>query len=211
MATTPEQIVNQAVMLARRTRRIADMFEGSEEAIVALELYGQTRDELLRERDWSFSRRITSLTLLKGPPPAGGYNPRQPWSSIYPRPGYLYEYAYPSDCLDVRAIYPPPGGMPDLDPRQAEWSVDDDPTPVVADGEATGPEAKVIYCNVTNAMLTYRGQVTNPVLFDALFTKTLVFALADKFAMAFGESEQVVQHADAEAMGVEREAGMVRG
>src|SRR6185312_7846569 len=102
-ADSPEDICNQSLLLAGRTKRIGDMYEGGD-AAVALELYAQLRDELLRDRDWDFSRRTASLTLLKGPPPAGGYNPLQPWTTAYPAPGYLYEYAYPNDCLSLQAI-----------------------------------------------------------------------------------------------------------
>lgn len=178
MADTPEQICNQALLLCGRTKRIADMYEGGD-AAVALEFYGQTRDELLRERDWDFSRRTVALTLLKGPPPAGGYNPLQPWSSTYPAPGYLYEYAYPGDCLSLQAIMTPPGPMPDLDPLPANWRIDNDNT--------LNPNQKVILCNITNAMAVYRGQVNNPDLWTTSFTRALVTALADRFAHAFQE------------------------
>lgn len=168
--------------------RINDIYEGSDAARVALELYAQARDELLDAKDWSFSRRTAPLTLLKGPPPAGGYNFAQPWSNLYPAPGFLYEFLYPVDCLDLRAVIPAPGPMPDLDPLPALWRVDNDPMPNVSGNPpvASGPEAKVIYCNTTNAMAVYRSKVTNPAIFDAGFTASLVASLGKKLAVAFG-------------------------
>lgn len=200
-------------MEARRTRRVADIFEGSEEAIIALELYGQARDELLDLKDWSFSRRVTPLALLKGPPPDGGYNLLSPWSNIYPYPGFLYEYAYPSDCLDLRAIIPPPGMMPDLDPLPALWRVDDDVTPIVTGTPpvAMGPEAKVIYCNVTSAIAIYRARVTNPVLFDVGFTASLVALLAKRFGEAFGENVDELRKDANEASGTAALESSLRG
>ena len=213
MATNVESIVNQALFAARQQRRIADIYEGSAEAQIAIELYGQARDELLDLRDWSFSRRTEPLALLKGPPPAGGYTPITPWSNIYPVPGFLYEYAYPADCLDVRAVIAPPGAMPDTDPLPALWRVDNDQTPNVSGTPpvASGPPARVLYCNTTNALIVYRAQITDPGLFDTGFTASLVAALAKKFAIAFGADVNVTNQEDAQAVGEANIASGLRG
>lgn len=187
MASTVESLCNQALLECGRTKRIADIYEGGD-AAVALELYGQARDELLRDHDWDFTRRVSALTLLKGPPPAGGYNPLQPWSSTYPPPGYLYEYAYPSDCVTLRAVIAPPGPMPDLDPLPALWRIDND--------NALNPPQKVILCNVTNALLVYRGQVNDPAKFTPNFTQALVARLVDRFSKAF--EKEIAKEQDAE-------------
>lgn len=215
MATTPEQIINQALIEARRTRRIADIYEGSQEAVIALELYGQARDELLDLRDWSFSRRVTPLTLLKGPPPNGGYGPSPgtPWSSIYPYPGFLYEYAYPADCVDVRAVIAPPQSMPDLDPLQELWRVDNDPTPIVSGNPpvASGPPAKVIFTNQNSALIVYRARVTDPASFDVGFTSSLVALLAKRFGEAFGENVEALRQDLVEATSTAAAASSLRG
>lgn len=211
MASTVEQLCNQALMAAGHTRRISDMLEGSEEAKVALELYGQVRDSLLDLRDWSFSRQEAPLVLLKGPPPAGGYSPSQPWSNLYPAPSFLYEYAYPSDALDIRNISGYPGNMPDLDPVPKEWRVDNDLLPNVVMGVATGPAAKVILSNQTSAIATYRARVTNPSLFDTGFTESLVAKLSERFAVAFGESINVEQARRANAIGTAEVESSLRG
>lgn len=213
MATTVEAICNQALIQAGHPRRIADIYEGSTEAIIALELYGQARDELLDADDWSFSRQVAPLVLLKGPPPPGGYNPITPWSNIYPYPGFLYEYAYPADCLDIRALSALPGLMPDLDPLPTLWRVDHDLTPVVSGvpPAASGPSAKVIYCNVTGAIATYRARVTDPTQFDTGFTASLVAALAKKYASAFGESSNAVLADRAQAVETAEMESSLRG
>ena len=213
MAATIEAIVNQALMGARRIRRVADIFEGSEESIIALELYSQARDELLALRDWSFSRRVAPLTLLKGPPPPGGFTFVNPWSNLYPYPGFLYEYAYPADCLQIRAITAPPGLMPDLDPVPSLWRVDNDPTPIVSGNPpvASGPQAKVIYCNVTNAIGTYRAQITDPGVFDTGFTGSLVEKLTKRFAEAFGDGATAEREDRVEAEELAANASSLRG
>jgi hypothetical protein len=190
-----EDIANMAARAGGVQKRIGEIYEGSELSKVALELWQQTRQELLQFKDWYFNRRANiALTLLKGPPPDGGYNPIQPWNNTYPAPGYLYEYAYPADCLELRAIIPMPiGFMPDSDPLPSQWRVDDDQLPNVVDGVATGPEAKVILTNTTNAMAVYRADVTNVTLWEPNFVAAFVASLGKKFAKAFGAEAAEIQ------------------
>lgn len=211
MASSVDDLVNQSLRAAGLPLRIEEIMEGSDAAKVALELYGQARDELLDLKDWSFNRQTAPLTLLKGPPPDGGYNFAQPWSSLYPAPGFLYEYAYPAAAVDLRAIIAPPGPMPDLDPMPALWRVDNDPTPNVVDGVAVGPESKVIYCNVTNALAVYRSRVTNPLIFDPGFTAALVALLGKRFAVAFGAGVDTAREDMTEAMATAQAQSDVRG
>lgn len=214
MATTVEQVVNQALVDAGIRYRVADIYEGSPEAKVALEVFGQTRDEILRLADWSFSRRVAPLVLLKGPPPVGGYTPLVPWSNIYPNPGFLFEYDYPSDCLDLRAIANPPGLMPDLDPRPAVWRVDNDPTPNVSGNPpvASGPAQKVILTNKgPNAIVTYRASVTDPTEWDSGFIAALTASLGQKFTTAFGGGVDKVREQRTEAIETTQTAADVRG
>lgn len=213
MTFAVEDVVNQALRDGGVPLRIADIYEGSEAAKTALELYGQTRDTLLRSTDWSFSRRVAALSLLKGPPPAGGYNPAQPWSTIYPYPGFLYEYSYPSDCLDLRAVIEPPGPMPDLDPLPALWRVDNDLAPIVSGAPpvASGPAAKVILCNMTNAIGVYRARVTDMTTWEPGFTASLVSILGKRFAVAFGADANTAKEESAQAGAVTQLAASIRG
>lgn len=209
-----EDIVNMALRSAGLPLRIEDIYEGSDAARVALELYGQARDELLDAEDWSFNRHTAPMTLLKGPPPNGGYNFANPWSNVYPAPDWLYEYAYPSDAVDLRAILPSPiGGMPDLDPLPVEWRVDNDAMPNVSGTPpvASGPEAKVIYCNVTNALAVYRSRVTDPTIFDPGFIAALVAVLGKRFAVAFGADANARREMTTEAAGTIATQSDVRG
>lgn len=191
-----EDIVNMGLRSAGVPLRIADIYEGSEAARTALEILGQTRDEIISITDWSFSRRVVALDLLKGPPPPGGFNPVQNWSNVYALPGFLFEYAYPDDMLDLRAIIEPPGLMPDVDPVPAVWRVDNDPTPNVAGSPpvASGPPAKVISTNTQAAIAVYRARVTDPSTWDVEFIDTLVASLGRKFYIAFGGAADAKEH-----------------
>lgn len=211
MANSVEDILNQALRAGGVMKRIEEIYEGSDAARVALELYSQARDELLDLRDWSFNRQTAPLTLLKGPPPPGGYTPVNPWSNLYPAPPFLYEYAYPGMAVDLRAILQQPGLMPDQDPLPVLWRVDNDPTPNIVAGVAVGPEAKVIYCNVTNALAVYRSRVTNPAIFDPGYTAALVALLGKRFAVAFGADVNTQREDTAEADSIAKAQSDVRG
>lgn len=204
-------VVNQGLRDAGLPLRIADIYEGSEAAKVALEIFTQSRDEILRLTDWSFSRKVMTLGLLKGPPPPGGYSPSTPWSNLYPNPGFLYEYRYPGDCLDLRAVIAPPGLMPDLDPVPQLWRIDDDPTPNIVDGSATGPATKVILCNLNRAIGVYRAQITDPNEWDSGFIAALVASLGEKFATAFGADTNAAREQKTEAIVARNTNSDVRG
>jgi hypothetical protein len=214
MAVAIEDLVNQGLRDGGIPLRINDIYEGSEAARTALEVLGQARDELIDAKDWSFARRIVSLTLLKGPPLANGYSPSQPWSPIYPTPGFLYTYAYPIDCLNLRAVIPPPQMMPDLDPLPALWRLDNDATPIVSGSPptASGPPQKVILCNVTAALAVYRAQITDPSQWsDPGFTEALVESLGKKFAVAFGQNAEQIKLSTGEAAVSAAAGSMERG
>jgi|SRR5215472_950602 len=214
MASSIEQICNAALLGASIRWRIGSIYEGSPEAKVCLEFYSQARDELLDAQDWSFNRRTAPLTKLKGPPPAGGYSNTNPWNDFtVPAPGWLYEYAYPSDCIDLRGITEMPGGMPDLDPVPQVWRVDNDPTPNLVGNPPTtavGPEAKVIFTNVANAIGVYRSRVTDPGMFDPGFVTALISLLTERINRAFGDTVQQQQQDLTEAKLFEKHSD-VRG
>lgn len=203
MAADVEALVNQALIELGVSRRIASIEEGSDLAIAALEIYGQTRDALLRNKDWPFARRTTALVLLKGPPPPGGYNPEQPWTSAYPPSGWLYEYAYPSDCIKLGAVLPPPGMMFDLDPVASQPRIDNDAT--------LNPPARVILSNLKGAIAVYTGRVTDPLTWDAGFTQAMVAGLKTGLTLAAQQGLSLEKEEAGEAVATERVADERRG
>ena len=211
MATTVEDLVNQALIELGYPGRIGSIYEGSEASNAALEIYGQTRDELLDAGEWPLARRANvKLTLLKGPPPAGGYNPLTPWTAQYPPPGWLYQYAFPSDCLELHAILYPPGMMFDLDPKPAVWRIDNDNSKIDRDGVAT-TEKKVILTQVREALAVYTGQVTDPLLWEPGFTAVVIKKLAEKLARRLRAGEGVLRDVAASGAAVAGEAEAGRG
>lgn len=185
--TNPTAIVNDALVRIGYKRRIGNLYEGSEASKLALDIYGQTRDEMLRTGNWLFARRDLVMTLLKSAP-AAGYLPPVVWSDAYPPLPWKFEYVYPDDCLKVRSIRPQPIFLANYDPKAVNYSL--------ANDVSYTPAKKVILCNVpAPAYLVYTAQVTDPATWEVSFTESLCASLGRRLAPALAN----LQTAQAEA------------
>lgn len=199
MASSPEQLVNLALRRIGYTPPIGYIFEGSPAARAAVEIYGQTRDELLREADWDFARQSVGLDLLKTAP-TGGYGWANPWSNEFPPLPWFYEYSYPAGCLLVRSVRPTPTLLAVFDPQPNVFVVADDPSVT---------PSKVILTNLAGAVAVYTGRITDPTLWNSSFTEALVAALATRLQAALNPSpeadkERMEQEAQQTAMAAGR-------
>ena len=95
---SPEDLLNNTLVRLGFKLRIGSIWEGSEQAKKALDIYVQTRDTLLRDGDWPFAERDVQPTLLKAAPP-NGYVPPTVWSSAYPPLPWANEYGEKSISL----------------------------------------------------------------------------------------------------------------
>ncbi len=166
---SPADILNIALAQIGYKDRIASLFEGSKAAKNALDLYAQTRDELLRLGEWPFAQRDVAGTLIKSAP-VGGYLPTTPWDSTYPPLPWLFEYGYMSDCIKVRAVKPAPILIPNFSPQPHLFAI------------ANDDNQRVILSNVANAVITYVGQVTNPTDMPPDFLEAFIAALGRRLA-----------------------------
>lgn len=171
----PEDLLNQALLqLGWQGRMIGDIYEGSKQARAGLEIYGETRDEVLVERDWPFALREVALAASEQTPPS-------PWAQ---------EFTYPLDCLRARGIRPGP-----LVP-QGTATREFDPQPVLwrpwNDNRPTTP-IRAILCDLSGAVLIYTGRVTNPLTWEPEFTRTLIDRLAMKLAFKLAGNENLVK------------------
>lgn len=173
--TSPADMINVALGRIGYKLRVGSLYEGSFAAKKALDIYAQTRDEILRQNDWGFAERDIALVLLKSAPIGGGYIPPAVWNpAVNPPIGYLFEYTYPSDCLKVRVIKPTPLFSPNMDPQPHNWTI--------ANDKNFNPPQKVILCNVANALMTYTGQVTDPATWENDFVELFAAALGRRLA-----------------------------
>jgi hypothetical protein len=117
----PADLVNRALDCLGVQSSIGDLQEGTREADVALRHYGACMRQLARSAHWNCLRKRAVLTLLQD---ASGQIPQQQISAgqqqtvgfgtIGMRP-WVYEYAWPVDCVKVRylpATWPTPADVP---------------------------------------------------------------------------------------------------
>jgi len=172
--TSPADMINLALGRIGYGDRIGSIYEGSKAAKQAIDIYSQTRDELLREGDYGFAERNVSMTLLKQAP-AGGYFPPNQWNGMNnPPPPWAFEYQYPSSCLKVRAVKPVPLFVQNFDPQPNVFAVEND--------NFFTPPQKVILCNIPNAMLVFTGQITDPTTWEADFISAFAAELGLRLA-----------------------------
>lgn len=192
-----EDVVNLALGRLGLAQRIGSIQEGSAPAKAALDIYGTTRDDVLRQGDWGFAQRQLTMTLLKTAP--ADYS--TPWTSANPPQPWKYEYQYPGDCLKVRSIRGPQVFVPDFDPQPVVFQTPNDTVSSVVQ--------KVIVSNTGPvAYLSYTGQITDPTQWEASFVDDLADALAERLApilnpQAMQAAAQEEQAADAEAKAVQ--------
>lgn len=164
MPASSTDVVNETLVLIGQQVRITSLSDGSTAAKCASAVYEPTVALMLRELDPDFARATLALTV------AAVASPIIPWA---------YEYAYPTDCVRVRAIRPPASGVgADADPY--------DPSPVrssVAYDPSAGTNAKVILTNMPNAIAVYTSSNAAEALWDAAFTEAVVRRLANPLAM----------------------------
>lgn len=170
--TSATDMVNLALARIGYKKRLGSLYDGSEAAKLALTIYGQTRDQLIREGEWEFAERILILTLLKQAPDEGYVV--TPWSPTFPALPWRYSYEYPEDCLKVRSVRRAPVFVVNYAPAYNIYSIDND--------NSFTPPKRVILCNIPGAILTYAGRVTDPTNWDPDFTEALSAALARRLA-----------------------------
>jgi len=188
--TSPADMVNLALRRIGYKLRVSNLFDGSRASGVALDIYAQTRDAVMRDGNWDFCSRTLVLELLKQAP-AGGYVPPNNWSTAYPAQPWMFEYSYPADCLKVRAIKNTAVLLPNFDPQPNTFSV--------ANDTGFSPARKVILTDVPAALMIYTGQVTNPATWEASFIEAFAASLARRLAPSLADMEVTKLEAGDEA------------
>lgn len=126
VASTPADVVNLALKKVGYRLRVGNLLDGSEASQHALDIYGQTRDQLQRQGNWGFVQRTAALTLLKSAP-QGGYIPPTTWNPTnYPQLPWAYEYAYPEDMLELRALKQTPLFLFNPNPQPVLFAIAND-------------------------------------------------------------------------------------
>lgn len=203
MAISDVAICNLALDAAMCRSSISSIGENSAEGQTCARHYQAAKEATLRAVHWNFARKQVTLALLSdatttppGPVP-------QPW---------MYEYAYPSDCLLAYAVLPQltnANGTVNtgFQPPQPQMPVAR--FVVAQDNDVTGNAIPVILTNVPQAQLVYTTRVSNPNLFDPMFVDAFTYYLASRIARPLtGDKQHAVSlFQQAEAM-IKQAAGI---
>lgn len=172
-----------------------------------------------RAAHWNCLRVQADLTLLK----AARGTPENPDGTAYPVPPrpWLYEYAWPADCLKARfLVQKPPDSATDAVPLLgAGWLANPPlfagaagfPFQVAIDTDSGGNRVKVILTDLEWAQLVYTAEVTNPDLWDTHFQTAVASTLAAWTVMPIKNEPQALQTAIGVATNVIQQARVSDG
>lgn len=146
---------------------------GSVQAVHCARFYPIARDALLEMHTWEFATKRVPLPLLSVTPPS-------PWQ---------YEYATPSDALNLLGILDP-ATTDDYSAGLIQYGSYQGPpgamvgvyTPQPYANEVNSAGVDVIYTNQQNAILRYSARVTDTTQFSPLFVLALGYLLASMLA-----------------------------
>lgn len=98
MAYLPSDVAREALSAIASEVTIGNIEEGTREANICLLAYRSCLQQLLRAANWDCARRQAPMTLLAD---ATGNTPYV--GTLVPVP-WVYEYAYPIDCMKARFV-----------------------------------------------------------------------------------------------------------
>lgn len=172
--SNPADIVNIALSRMGYQKRVGNLFDGSRAANAALDIYSQTRDTKMQEKDWDFAEANIAAVLLKSAPV--DYVPPNTWDPVnYPPQPWRYGYQYPADCLKVRYLKGNSFFVAvNVDPQPLLWEVVND--------NGTVPTRRMVVSNTQYALMTYTRQVTDPTQWPPDFVDAFVAAISRRLA-----------------------------
>lgn len=206
MAISDVAICNLALDAAMARSSISSIGENSAEGQACARHYQQAKEAVLRAVHWNFARKQVNLALLNDATTNPPGSVPQPW---------MYEYAYPSDCLLAYAVLPQMAN-PNGTSIGAGWQPPQPQMPisrfVVAQGnDITGNAIPVILTNVPQAQLVYTVRVSNSNLFDSMFVDALVLYLGSRIARALTGDKQHAISLFQQAEAMVKQAASING
>jgi hypothetical protein len=185
MASSQIQIANMALDVIGTRSTISALNEGSTESNAISRHWDNAVDAVLRAAHWDFARKQLALTVLQDG--TQGQPVPTPW---------LYEYAYPSDCLLMRYLMP----TIQVSPVSFASSV----SPVTAYGppprfvlstdlDTTMNSVSVILTNQMQAQGVYTFRNTNTAMWDPLFVQAFTAYLGARVCIALTGDKNMQQ------------------
>lgn len=200
--TTQLDVANRALLAIGARAQISSLnpSDGSEEANAISVLWQPTFESLGRAAHWNCLTRQVTLSLLQ----AAQGTPENPSGTAYPIPPtpWLYAYAYPSDCLDMRFIVPSlpmsEGGTTPattINNASGTWLPSGGQIPFAVTTVTTpnGAPIVVILTNQDQAQAVFTVNQPNPAAWDSLFQAAMVASLGAFLVPALNLSMPLMQ------------------
>lgn len=188
MAASQVDIANLALASIGTRSRIAALNEQSAEAIAVRLHYDTCLDAVLGAAHWNFARKQVAAALLKDGTLSPPDDVPQPW---------LFEYAYPSDCVTARYLMPLVTRAPNAGAVLGAPYSSGAPVKflVSTDVDATDTPNKVILTNEAQAVLVYTVRMTNTQLYDGPFVIALSNYLGARLSIDLTGDKQLARMA----------------
>lgn len=204
MSASVVSLSNRALLSVGARANISDLQEDSTESDAINTLFVPTFEALARSAPWNCLRKQISLTLLA----AAIGTPENPEGTTLPLPPvpWLYQYALPSDCLQVRFLVPsiPVNAVNVLPGIPAPTYIPGGgqiPFAVAYATDTAGNPLTVILTNQTQAQCVYTVDQSDPTIWDSLFQTAFVASLAAYLVPALSLDlplmDRVIKQADA--------------
>lgn len=184
-------------------------------AQAASSLYQLQADAVFRAAHWNSARKQSTLTLLKAQ--IGTLENRAGALPSPPIP-WLYEYAYPDDCLKVRFVIPSPDLPATATPLMTNVGVSFQPlvrtglpfVPAV-DTDQKGNQIRVILTNACRSQAVYTARIDNVDLWDPMLQNAVIGALGAWLCSPVSGSDEKKKLAVAMASGLIQQARISDG
>jgi hypothetical protein len=196
-------ICNRALLSVGARAQISSVSpsDGSVEADACSVLFTPTFEALARTAQWNCLGAQTTLSMLM----AAQGTPENPNGTTLPLPPtpWLYAYAYPSDCLDIRYVVPSlPSSTGSTAPATTinnsagTWLPSGGQIPYVVTtvrDPNTNTNIEVILTNQSQAQAVYTTSQVNPAGWDSLFQQAMVASLGTFLVPALSLNIQLMQ------------------
>lgn len=194
--TSPVDICNLALQEIGQQVLIQSFTDTTPAGVVASTQYTPRMQMLLRAANWGFARKTVALTLLRIAVPTSAL-PAPAYPNPPPQP-FLFEYAWPSDCLRGRFLIPyqqtnPVVSTPLTTAPNAGIIAPNPPTGIpfviATDFDGQGNQIKVILSNLPLAQFVYTADLSQlPDLWDGLFLSAATAVLSTYFITALARN-----------------------
>jgi hypothetical protein len=172
MAATSNDVANEALQYIGdnlpAVNGQAPTFDNSTAGVALQRFYTPVVQTVARQFGWDFARNTAALALSGNPAPSG----------------WLYEYLYPSNGIEVWQLLPTPPFADANNPLPVNWNV--------GNTLVASVQTKVIWSNLANAEATYNNSPTEST-WDPLFREAVVRMLASVLGMAIAGRPDLAQ------------------